>query len=59
MESMAKAGVAMAAGIAAMAAFFMSKPDSANLWATERGLWETRAKISLVIGKRTDDMLLE
>ena len=34
MESMAKAGVAMAAGTAAMAAFLRSKPDSANLWAT-------------------------
>ena len=35
MESMAKAGVEMAAtGIAAMAAFFMSKPDSAMRWAT-------------------------
>ena len=34
MESMAKAGVAMAAGMAAMAAFLRSKPDSVNLWAT-------------------------
>ncbi|EJK64613.1 hypothetical protein THAOC_14637 [Thalassiosira oceanica] len=33
---MAKAGVAIAAGIAAMAAFFMSKPDSTTLWATKR-----------------------
>ena len=34
MESTAKAGVAMAAGMAATAAFLKSKPDSANLWAT-------------------------
>ena len=35
MESIAKTGVAMAAtGMAAKAAFFMSKPDSAMRWAT-------------------------
>jgi len=31
---MAKAGVAMAAGMAPMAAFFRSKPDSVALWTT-------------------------
>lgn len=35
MESMAKAGVAIAAGTAAMAAFFKSKPDSTTFWATD------------------------
>ncbi len=35
MESMAKAGVAMAAGTAAMAAFLKSKPDSTTFWATD------------------------
>lgn len=35
MESMAKTGVAMAAGMAAMAAFLKSKPDSTTFWATD------------------------
>ena len=35
MESMAKAGVEMAAGAAAMAAFLKSKPDSTTFWATD------------------------
>lgn len=36
MESMAKAGVEMAAaGMAAIAAFLKSKPDSTTFWATE------------------------
>ena len=36
MESMANAGAArVATGMAAIAAFFTSKPDSANLCATE------------------------
>lgn len=33
-ESIANAGVAMAAGMAPMAAFFRSKPDSVALWTT-------------------------
>jgi len=36
MESMAKAGVAIAHGMAAMAAFFKSKPDSTTLWVTKK-----------------------
>jgi len=32
---MAKAGVAITAGTAAMAAFLKSKPDSTTFWATD------------------------
>ena len=37
MESMAKAGVAMAAGMAAMAAFLRSKLEATTFCATEDG----------------------
>lgn len=36
MESRAKAGVAIAAGIAAMAALLKSIPDSKAFWTTEK-----------------------
>ncbi len=45
MESMAKAGVEMAAaGMAAMAAFLKSKPDSTTFWATEVQNWSRGEK---------------
>jgi len=51
MESMAKAGVAMAAGMAAMAAFLKSKPDSTTFWAT-LGALGAKAIEAAIMAKR-------